>query len=55
MSINDESHKIDYHDKSHLPIPYAVNDIMLDNQQVNLCILDEENQNLTPSQKLLLL
>lgn len=45
---------INYDDRSHLPIAIAKN---LDpgGVQANLCVLNDDNQNLTPSQKVLLL
>jgi hypothetical protein len=45
---------IEYDSRSNLPIGYGCN-ATEQGPQVNLCITDEENQNLTPSQKLLLL
>jgi hypothetical protein len=52
---------LDYDSTSHLPIGLAYNgkrspqDVPLSFLQVNLCVTDEENQNLTPAQKLLMM
>ena len=54
LTLNDRKLKIAYHDRSFLPISYASSNSFISNQQVNLCIMDDTNQNLTPSQKLLL-
>ena len=45
---------IEYCSRSNLPIAYSRNALQ-HAPQVNLCVLDDENQNLTPSMKLLLL
>lgn len=45
---------IDYCTSSNLPIAYGRN-TQQHAPQVNLCVLDDENQNLTPAVKLLLL
>lgn len=45
---------IDYCTSSNLPIAYGRNTLQ-HAPQVNLCVLDDENQNLTPAMKLLLL
>ena len=45
---------IQYDERSHLPIAIAKN-LHSEEAQANLCVLNDENQNLTPSQKLLLL
>ena len=53
LTINGSVLHIDYHERSFLPISYATNALSSDHQ-VNLSILSEDNQNLTPAQKLLL-
>ena len=53
LTLNQVTLPIEYHERSHLPIGYASNSA-LDDHQVNLSILSEDNQNLTPSQKTLL-
>ena len=45
---------IQYDERSHLPMAIAKN-LHSEGAQANLCILNDANQNLTPSQKLLLL
>ena len=45
---------IQYDERSHLPIAIAKN-LHSEGAQANLCVLNDANQNLTPSQKLLLL
>ena len=45
---------VEYDSRSNLPIALAKNDTMVA-AHANLCILNDENQNLTPGQKLLLL
>ena len=47
--------KIEYDARSHLPVAIAKNLSSEGAVQANLCILNDANQNLTPSQKLLLL
>ena len=50
LSLNNEKLVIEYHDKSFLLIAYETNESFITNQDVNLCVMDESNQNLTPSQ-----
>ena len=51
---NHPSLQIEYNRSNNLPIAYGRNSRQ-HAPQVNLCVLDDENQNLTPSMKLLLL
>lgn len=45
---------VEYNSRNSLPVAYGRN-ALVNAPQVNVCVLDDENQNLTPSQKLLLL
>jgi len=54
LTVNSNTLKIQYHKRNFLPIAYGSNLTNIDNEQVNLSILEDENNNLTPSQKLLL-